>query len=103
MIYQVITTRRALADMDKIHLYISSELFAKQAADELLNEIERQILELKQMPKRYALVSDERLAQLGYRAVAVKNYLVFYTINEPAQTVTIIRVLYGARDWAHLL
>jgi toxin ParE1/3/4 len=103
MIYQVITTRRALSDMDKIHLYIAAELYAPQAADNLIDEMEQRINELATMPKRYALVVDERLARLGIRKIPVNNYLVFYRVNEQTRRVTVVRVLYGAMDWVHLL
>lgn len=103
MIYQVITTRRALLDMDKIHLYISGELHAPQAADNLINEIEQRIIELKQMPNKYAPVADERLARRGIRKISVNNHLIFYRVNEQTQTVMVVRVLYGSRDWVNLL
>jgi addiction module RelE/StbE family toxin len=103
MIYKVITTKRAIADMVKIHLYIANELHAPQAADNLINDIEQQIIELKQMPKKYALVLDERLARQGIRKIPVNNHLVFYQVDELTQTVTVVRVLYGSRDWINSL
>jgi addiction module RelE/StbE family toxin len=103
MIYKVIVSRQAEMDMVEIGRYISRELKSLQAANTLQDEFDEKILDLEQMPRRYALVSDERLALLGYRAIPVKNYLIFYTVDAPAQTVMIIRVVYGARDWAHLL
>lgn len=103
MIYHVSITRRALLDMDKIHLYITGEIHAPQAADDLINEIEQRITELKQMPNKYALVADERLSRRGIRKIPVNNYLVFYRVNEQAKTVTVIRVLFGSRDWVNLL
>ncbi len=103
MTYQVIVSRQAEMDMVEIGRYISRELKSLQSANDLQDEFDGKILALEQMPRRFALVSDERLARLGYRSVAVKNYIIFYTVDEPAQTVIIIRVVYGARDWAHLI
>jgi len=103
MIYQLIISETAEIEMTEIGLYIANELHSPQAAINLLDEIDRQILNLEQMPKRFALVSDERLARLGIRLIPVKNYLIFYLVNEQARTVTIARVLYGKRNWVHLL
>jgi toxin ParE1/3/4 len=103
MDYKVTITRRAKADLSEIIVYISEELSAPRAAIELLDEINQCVTGLKQMPKRFALASDERLARIGIRAMPVKNYLVFYKVDEQSLAVTVVRVLYSRRDWAHLL
>jgi plasmid stabilization system protein ParE len=33
----------------------------------------------------------------------VKNYMMFYTINEDEKTVDVISFLYGRRDWKRIL
>jgi addiction module RelE/StbE family toxin len=103
MIYQVLISKRAETDMRRIYAYIADELHAPQSAVNQLHEIRRQIKELQQMPKKYALVSDERLAQQGIRKLPVNNYLVFYRVDERKHTVIVARVIYGAREWTHLL
>jgi plasmid stabilization system protein ParE len=55
------------------------------------------------MPKKFALVLDDELAKRGYRSVSVKNYIIFYTINEKTETVNIISVMYNRREWTNLL
>lgn len=52
---------------------------------------------------RYALVVDERLTALGIRKLIVENYIVFYVISKKDESVTVIRILYGKRDWEYLL
>ena len=103
MIYDLIISEPAEDDMTDIGMYITQTLHSPVAALNLLDEIDKQIISLEQMPKRYALVSDERLAKLGIRSIPVNNYLIFYTVDEYMQSVTIIRILYGKRDWANLL
>jgi toxin ParE1/3/4 len=103
MIYRLINTKPAKNDIIEIGTYIANELHSTQAALDLLDEIDKKILSLNQMPKRYALVSDKRLAKLGIRKMPVDNYLVFYRVDEHKKTVTIVRVLYGSRDWVNLL
>ena len=61
------------------------------------------VMGLEQLPTRHALVADERLAQNGIRQIPVKNYIVFYIINEADSAVTVVRILYGQRNWIDLL
>ncbi|WP_083809940.1 type II toxin-antitoxin system RelE/ParE family toxin [Mahella australiensis] len=48
-------------------------------------------------------MDDERLASLGYRKLIVKNYVVFFTIDEKSKVVDIARILYARRDWLRVL
>ena len=103
MAYNVITSSRAKMDMLEIAKYIATELYAPEAANNLLDDFENQMADLTHMPKKFTLVSDERLARLGIRSVPVKNYIIFYVVSEHVSTVTIISVMYCRRDWANLL
>jgi addiction module RelE/StbE family toxin len=103
MKYEIVITGPADADISDIALYISNELHSPQAAVNLLDDIDRHILDLEHMPKKYALVQDERLSDQRIRIIPVKNYLVFYSINDNSKTITIIRVLYNKRDWVKIL
>ena len=103
MIYHIEITELAEVDMYEIGLYIAQTLHSPESAEKLLDEIDCNILSLEQMPKRFALVSDKRLASFGIRIIPVKNYLIFYFVEDSVRTVTIVRVLYSKRDWVHLL
>ncbi|MCL1843028.1 MAG: type II toxin-antitoxin system RelE/ParE family toxin [Defluviitaleaceae bacterium] len=103
MEYEVIATRRAKINITRIAKYIATDLYALESAKELVTEIKSQILDLNFMPKRFALVPDERLAKMGMRSVPVKNYSIFYIVDEQTRTVTVISVMYSRRDWANLL
>ena len=101
--YQVHITRRAERDLARAQDYIEFSLKNPQAADDLLDEAERVLSSLKQMPERYALPGDKLLAAWGIRFVQVKKYLAFYVIAKETQTVHIIRFLYGKSDWRFIL
>jgi len=103
MIYHVQTSAMAEIEMKKIADYISDILYSPQAAYNLMYELRKQIRKLNQMPKRNALVSDERLAKKGIRTIPVKNYCIFYIVDEKTLTVTIISVMHSGRDWMSLL
>jgi len=103
MTYRVETSETAEVEMKEIANYISDELHSLQAAYDLMYKIRQQINALNKMPMRYPLVSDERLAQMGVRSVPIKNYSIFYTVDEQERIVNIINVMYSGRDWANLL
>ncbi|MCL1787369.1 MAG: type II toxin-antitoxin system RelE/ParE family toxin [Defluviitaleaceae bacterium] len=102
--YQVKITLSATLDLQEILRHISTQLLAPLTAEKMLNTFHEAIASLYTMPKRNPFASDKFLANLGYRIMPVKNYLVFYTVTDwPAQEVNIERILYGKRDWQQLL
>ena len=101
--YKIQFTEPAEEDLLSLVRYISEVLKSPTAAKNLLLEIEQQITLLELMPFSCSLVLDDYLASKGIRSLLVKNYQVFYTINECENIISIIRVLYARRDWAHLL
>lgn len=90
-------------DLDSIFQYIGDELSAPQAADDLMDEIERQTMRLRDFPYSGSLVSDDILGGKGYRKLVIKNYIVFHLIDESEKQVVIMRILYGARNYENLL
>jgi len=83
--------------------YISNELKAPIAANNLLDEIEKHEDNLSKSPNMYPNVPDEYLASRGLKFVIIKNYLMFFTIEEENKTVNVIRFMYGRRDWKNIL
>jgi plasmid stabilization system protein ParE len=55
------------------------------------------------MGKNTQLVKDEKLSHKGIRKLVVNNYIIFYSISEQLNVVTIVRVLYAKRNWIDLL
>ena len=83
--------------------YITDVLKVPNAANNLLDEIEKIEELLENTPDIYSFVSDEYLAEKGLKSVVIKNYIMFYIINEDKKTVNVVRFLYGRRDWQNIL
>jgi toxin ParE1/3/4 len=66
------------------------------AARALADRIEKDLLRLASHPYQGRIAADEKLAGLGYRFLAVENYLIFYTVG--VRTVLVHRIIHGARD-----
>ena len=101
--YEVQWTSLAKEDLVRAITYIADMLKAPLAAERLLDDIEKETAVLAENPYLFSLSHDEYIAHRGIRHVKVKNYMLFYTVNEDARTITIIRMLYARRDWIQLL
>ena len=101
--YNVVISEIAEADLREMVRYIALERMEPVNARHLLSRIQEAILELEKMPYRYALVRDERLGTQGIRMISVDNYIVFYIVSEMNDSVTVVRILYGRREWRQLL
>jgi len=54
-------------------------------------------------PYLYSLCSDAWLAEMGIRKVVIKNYLILYRVDESKQTVYVLRIVYGGRNYADMI
>lgn len=101
--YKVLMTQSATQDLTGISSYIAHELKEPPLAKKLVRKIRASVMSLAELPLRHALVSDENLAAQGFRKTMVDNYIIFYIVSERNKTVAVVRILYGRRDWIHLL
>lgn len=83
--------------------YISVELNAPKASENLFYEIDRKRKLIEENPLLFPLVRDPYLSKKGFRWIGVKNYMMFYRVNELEKIITINRFLYGHRDWMNIL
>lgn len=101
--YRVDVSEPAENDLMDIVRYIVSQLSAPISALNMMELLDDAMTGLSDLPQRYPLVADERLAQMGYRKLLVKNYIVFFSIDEKNKVVDIERILHGRRDWLQIL
>ncbi len=101
--YRVWLTQSAMQDLKDIASYLAQERREPSAAQTLVKKIKTAVMSLARFPLRHNLVADEHLAAQGFRKIPIDNYLVFYLVSEREQTVTVVRILYGRRDWIHWL
>ncbi|MCL2152125.1 MAG: type II toxin-antitoxin system RelE/ParE family toxin [Oscillospiraceae bacterium] len=101
--YEINITEPAENDLRDIAKHIFNQLNAPTTAQNMIQMIKAAIAKLKTMPLAHPPVRDDRLAALGYRVLFVKNYIVFYVINEKEKAIDVDRILYGRRDWRNIL
>lgn len=101
--YNLAIAEAAEADLDGIADYISYELKEPTTALKQLARIEEAMATLEELPERHSLVQDRYLAAKGIKKLPMDNYLIFYTVNKSTNTINIVRVLHGRRDWESIL
>jgi len=103
MNYSLNITDLAEEDILATVRYISNALKNPIAANNLLDEIELHEKILEETPNIYPFVNDEYLSEKGLKFVRIKNFLLFYIIDESARIVDVIRFLYARRNWKDIL
>jgi plasmid stabilization system protein ParE len=78
--------------------YIAEELLAPKAALGLLDALDKSISRLKDFPYSCRVYHPVKPLEQEYRIMPVKNYAVFYTVDEQKKLVEITRVIYAKRD-----
>lgn len=61
------------------------------------------IMSLQTMPYRVKLIDEQPWGKLGFRKIRVKNYYIYFWIDENRKEVHILAVIYVRRDQAKQL
>ena len=93
--YKVSLTNRALRNLDDIYVYIAQTLLVPETALGLVDNIEKEILSLEEMPYRFPERKTGAYANRGYRQLFVGNYTVIYRIDEKRRQVIVITIRYS--------
>ena len=96
--YEVKVTRQALEQMRSIVHYISHDLVAPGAADHLLSDLKEAIMKLAFLPKSHSLIEEEPWRSECFRKIIVKNFFIYYWVDDKNSRVQIIAVIYSRRD-----
>lgn len=100
---EIVYTFQAQQDLKNIYEYIAYSLLVPDTARSMYQQIIQSVRSLESMPERNPLYKEEPWRSQGVRFVPVKNYLLFYTVNNETHTVSIARILYGGMDINHQL
>jgi toxin ParE1/3/4 len=90
--YRIRYSQTARSDLLTIDAYLCATS-SPDAADRFIRRVIAKVETLRVMPARYRIRNE---LQPGLRAALVDKYLLFYQVSD--DTVSIVRVLHGARD-----
>ena len=98
--YKVRITRQAREHLRGIKKYIAEELLAPDAAKNTIAAIKKEIKSLDKMPERIKLTEEEPWRSEGIHRMRVKNYYVYFWIDDENDRVQVTSVVYVARNQA---
>ncbi len=73
-------------------------LFAPESAKAIIEMLRNEMGKLSLMPERIKLVDEQPWNSYGIRKKKVKNYYIYFWIDEDAKRVQIIAVIYAKMD-----
>lgn len=95
--YKIVYLPIARRQLEEAVMYIAEELCAPDAADDLLDAVDEAACALSEMPYRHALYPLLFAMKREIRFVPVRNYNLFYVVNEDRKTVEIWRFIHQLR------
>ena len=98
MTYKVIVAPEAIEDMQRHYDYIAYEKQSIINAESQLSRIKEEIIKLDTLPNGFRVYPYEPWHSRGLRYFPVDNYLVFYTVDEEAKEVHVLKVVGGQMD-----
>ena len=101
--YRIRITRQARDHLREIRRYIEQELLAPAAAKNTIMTIREEIQSLAHMPDRIHLTPEYPWHDQGIHRYRVKNYYIYFWIDEEHRIVQIIGVIYVRRDQSRQL
>ncbi len=90
-------------DIDNIIYYISNHLKNITASRKLRDLFIDSMDKILEFPYSCPVYQKVKLLKNEYRSYKVKNFIMFYTINEHDKIITIVRVLYQKMDISKIL
>lgn len=98
MNYEVKLTEQAIGQIEETVKYISRILQEPETARKWTDTLQFEIKKLDSMPSRYPLTEEEPWRTKGIHKMPVRNFLVYFFIDEENKVVWITAVIYGRRD-----
>ena len=96
--YRVEITKYAYKQMRDIARYVKIKLKNPDAAKRLLCDLKTAASSLEKMPHRILLTDEQPWRSEGIHKMPMKNYLVYFWIDEIRSIVYITAVVYSQRE-----
>ncbi len=92
--YKVVYLPTARRQLEDAVMYIAVDLSAPDAAMALADEVDENIQKLREMPYRFPIYRTLYAMKREIRFFPVKNYHIYYVVDENTKTVEIWRILH---------
>ncbi len=95
MAFSVEITDPARDDIDDAVMFIAQK--SQSAARKWKTELQALILSLQEMPGRFAVIPEATELEMPYRSAPHHSHRVIFRVDEPKNTVYVVRVYHGSR------
>lgn len=100
---KIVFTDTAKSDLRDIALYLADLSKDKNLAIRFVKELREKARILEQFPESGVIPADRVLKSSGYRFLVHKNYLLFYLYEKEANTVYVMAIFNGKRDYLRVM
>lgn len=97
--YKVQITEDAKEDIKEIVAYIKEKLKEPEIAKQHKKAFKDAIIKLKDSADIYNVIDEELTGIKDIRKVNVKNFMIFYRINQNDDLVQVFAVFYAKSNW----
>lgn len=101
--YKLQYLKTALDDIYNILNYITDTLKNKSSAENLLKDMINSAERLIDFPYSAPVYIPIKKLKYEYRKLLVKNYIMFYYVDELTKTIVISRVIYARQNYKNKL
>lgn len=101
--YKLVYLPIAKSDIDNIIHYIAINLQNKSTAKKLAESFIDGANSILNFPYGSSIYQPIGILKNEYRSIRIKNFLMFYTIDEKEKLVIVVRVLYQKRNINNIL
>ena len=91
--YKIVYLPTARKQLEDVAMYIAVDLCAPDAAVNWIDEVDEAVQKLREMPYRFSIYHTLYAMKHEIRFFPVKNYNVYYVVDEETKTVEIWRIL----------
>lgn len=101
LIYEIIYSTEYRQELKEIYYYIAIHLQEGMIAKKLVNKIQKEILDLEYMPRKYKILKTTNHKEIHQKTV--KNYDIIYQIDIKIKKVYILHIFYFKRNYLKLI
>ena len=99
MEYKIKLVDQFLIELEEICDYISNKLKNIDASNRLREKVIYNILLLENSPQMCTEIEKTDRIERKYRRMIINNFVILYTIDEPAKIVYVAHIYYSGRNY----
>ena len=101
--YKIEFSKTAAHDLENIIFHLRYNLSGDITADKYKLLFKQTLKDLENTASSFPILDEKLTGHKNIRKVNVRNYLIFYIVNENSSKVSILRIWHAFMDWEKYL